>query len=170
MEDFMLKKLLATTALSVLLAGGAVYAQDADTMEPEAGTAPEAPMAADDAAEPMADEVAPVAGTETPPADPVGEIAMSPIDIGALTAEELIGTAVQNPDGENLGTIEDAMLDGDGKISGLVVSFGGFLGFGESTVEVGLDEVEFMSDGADNIIVTTNLQPEDLEDRPEVEL
>ena len=50
----------------------------------------------------------------------------------AIPASKVIGTAVYNTAGENIGTIEDVMLD---KLSNgimfAVIGFGGFLGIGE---------------------------------------
>jgi len=46
-----------------------------------------------------------------------------------MGAETLIGNAVFNPEGENLGVIREFMIDMDsGEIAYAVLSFGGFLG------------------------------------------
>jgi hypothetical protein len=202
----MLKNLLATTALSFALAGGAAWAQDAPEAEEELQQAEESldqaqeevesaqeevtdpaqedPMTAQETTEPAAEPADPMTAQEDPAADPMApdatttagavdpgaEMEMTPIDISELTVEELIGSQLQNRNNESLGTIDNALLNDSGEISSLVVSFGGFLGFGENTVELSLEEVEFMSDGADNVYVVTDLQPEDLEGRPEVEV
>jgi sporulation protein YlmC with PRC-barrel domain len=48
-----------------------------------------------------------------------------------LSANTLIGDTVRNNQGEDLGTLEEIMLDTDsGQIAYAVLSFGGFLGFG----------------------------------------
>jgi hypothetical protein len=130
--------------------------------------ATDAPMTAqDEMAEPMDGD--PALTAQEGAVDPAAEMEMSPIDISQITAEQLIGAQVRNRGDEQLGTVDDAVLSDAGEITGLNVSFGGFLGFGENTVELALDEVEFMSDGADNVYVVTDLMPEDLEGRPEVE-
>jgi sporulation protein YlmC with PRC-barrel domain len=50
----------------------------------------------------------------------------------ALSATTLIGDNVTNSSGEDLGKIEEIMLDVDqGRIAYTVVSFGGFLGMGD---------------------------------------
>ena len=52
--------------------------------------------------------------------------------LGALSASTLIGDSVFNSKGENLGKIEDFMVDLDsGCIVYAVLSFGGFLGLGD---------------------------------------
>jgi sporulation protein YlmC with PRC-barrel domain len=49
-----------------------------------------------------------------------------------LSADSLKNTRVRNPDGEDLGKIEELMFDqGSGKIAYAVLSFGGFLGMGD---------------------------------------
>lgn len=49
-----------------------------------------------------------------------------------LSTDSLIGTKVNNPQGENLGEIKEIMLDAEhGRIAYAVLSFGGFLGMGD---------------------------------------
>ena len=55
----------------------------------------------------------------------------------------------------------------DGKVENLVARFGGFLGFGETTVLLGMEEVSVVKDADDNVVLLTNLTPEALKDRPE---
>lgn len=50
----------------------------------------------------------------------------------AIAASRVIGTAVFNTDGEDIGSIEDVMLDKTSNgIMFAVIGFGGFLGMGE---------------------------------------
>lgn len=49
-----------------------------------------------------------------------------------IAADQVEGTRVYNRAGENLGSVEDIMIDKlSGKIAYAVVSFGGFLGMGD---------------------------------------
>jgi sporulation protein YlmC with PRC-barrel domain len=49
-----------------------------------------------------------------------------------LSASNLVDTDVVNPDGEDLGKVEELMLDvSDGSVAYAVLSFGGFLGLGD---------------------------------------
>ncbi len=49
-----------------------------------------------------------------------------------LSANSIIGTDVVNPEGENLGDIKEIMIDtNSGRVSYVVISFGGFLGIGD---------------------------------------
>jgi sporulation protein YlmC with PRC-barrel domain len=71
-----------------------------------------------------------------------------------LTASTLTGDRVRNPAGDNLGSIEEIMLDLEsGRIAYAVLSFGGFLGIGDklfavpwSTLRVDQGEHEFVLD------------------------
>ena len=49
----------------------------------------------------------------------------------------------------------------------MVARFGGFLGFGETTVLLTLDEIAVVRDADENVFVLTNLTPEGLKGRPE---
>jgi sporulation protein YlmC with PRC-barrel domain len=54
-----------------------------------------------------------------------------------LSATTVIGDRVVNPQGENLGKIEEVMLDlHDDRIAYAVLSFGGFLGVGDKLFAV----------------------------------
>ena len=56
-----------------------------------------------------------------------------------LSASTMIGTNVKNGQGEDLGKIEDMMVDTTtGAVSYAVLSFGGFLGIGEKLFAVPL--------------------------------
>ena len=51
-----------------------------------------------------------------------------------ISASKVTGTEVYNPQGEHLGEINDVMLNKrSGTIAYAVLSFGGFLGIGESS-------------------------------------
>jgi sporulation protein YlmC with PRC-barrel domain len=52
--------------------------------------------------------------------------------MGTFSVKDVMGKRVQNPQGENLGNIEDIVIDSDaGRIAYAVLSFGGFLGLGD---------------------------------------
>jgi sporulation protein YlmC with PRC-barrel domain len=58
----------------------------------------------------------------------------------ALTARRLIGDPVVNPRGEDLGKIEDFVIDPkNGRVDYAVLSFGGFLGMGDKLFAVPLE-------------------------------
>jgi sporulation protein YlmC with PRC-barrel domain len=50
---------------------------------------------------------------------------------GVHSLDDLRGTAIRNPGGEDLGKLEDVVIDGPrGRVAYAVLSFGGFLGMG----------------------------------------
>jgi len=51
-------------------------------------------------------------------------------------ASEIVGIKVKNPQGEVVGKIDDLVFDDEGRISFTIVSYGGFLGIGQSLVAV----------------------------------
>jgi len=61
----------------------------------------------------------------------------------ALSAKTLMGSRVVNPKGDNLGKIEDFVLEPeDGRVSFAILSFGGFLGMGEKLFAVPLQAMK----------------------------
>jgi hypothetical protein len=147
----MLKHLLATAALSILLAQGAVAQEQAPATDPMAPA-------------PAADPMAPAAPAAT--GDWVVDENFQPADVASLTAEQIIGADVRNADGEVIATVTDLVLGADGKAEGFSAKFGGFLGFGSNTVTLTLDEVELMQNDAGTVALRTSLTPEALEGRP----
>lgn len=158
----MRKNYLAGAAIVALLAGPA-FAQDT-APAPDAPPADEAPL--------MLEDDAPAAPLGEP-ADPMmadeGEWEEQPVELAQVTAEELIGSDVRTYDDERIARVDDVLIGADGEIDSLIVTFGGFLGFGSSTVELGADEVELFRGMGDAITVRTDLTPEALEERPEYE-
>ena len=82
----------------------------------------------------------------------------------ALSADSILGTDVQNPQGENLGHIEDVMIDvNNGRILYAVLSFGGILGIGNKLFAVPLEA--FTVDQTNEQFVI-DIDQERLEDAP----
>jgi sporulation protein YlmC with PRC-barrel domain len=60
------------------------------------------------------------------------------------SASTIIGNKVVNPEGEELGSIKDLMIDlDDGQIAYAVLSFGGFLGLGDKLFAIPLEALTF---------------------------
>lgn len=64
-----------------------------------------------------------------------------------LASDEVIGVEVRNVSDETVGEIADLVLDQDQKLSGVVLSVGGFLGIGDKWVAVPPDQIELPRDG-----------------------
>jgi sporulation protein YlmC with PRC-barrel domain len=74
----------------------------------------------------------------------------------AMRMSELIGLAVQNKAQEDLGKIEDVVVDLDtGKIRYAAVSMGGFLGIGDKLFAVPFHAITFRTHRDDGVLVDT---------------
>lgn len=82
-----------------------------------------------------------------------------------LSATTLEGTDVVNAQGENIGEIKDLMIDWqDGSVAYAVLSFGGFLGFGEKLFAIPLEAFDFDTSDTEKIIL--DIDKERLENAP----
>lgn len=150
----MYRKLLATTALSLVLTGGAL----AQVTTP--APAPADPMVTAPAASP---EVA---------ADPLVTAAERGISANGWLASEIIGEEIYNSsadDAETIGEVNDFVLDQDGSIGAVVVGVGGFLGIGQKNVAVNWDDLELVMGADGNQRLVANLTREQLEAAAEFE-
>ena len=183
-EQTMLKTLFATTALATMLAWSAqaqtqpAPADDATTTPPilENEMAPDAEMTspdadtAEDTAAPAVPAPADSQMAQEPPATvpaPMMEEGWAPVDMATISTDSLIGKDIRTYEQDTVAAVEDVLIAPDGKVESLVARFGGFLGFGETTVLLGMEEVSVVKDADDNVVLLTNLTPEALKDRPE---
>ncbi|MGV8955826.1 MAG: PRC-barrel domain-containing protein, partial [Cypionkella sp.] len=177
----MIRTLLATTALSMLLTAGAI-AQDAAPAAP-AAPAPMAPAPMAPDAAPMAPDSAPMTPAPmAPDAAPMAPATTAPVESGAMEttnvdapwdmsagyvavdsdnlASELIDQPVYSStgdDAEEIGNVSDLIFAEDGRISGVVIGVGGFLGIGEKSVAVPFSMLEFTvaADNTERWVVPT---------------
>ena len=136
----MIRNLLATTAIATLLASGA-YAQDATT------PAPAEPA-------PTTQDAAPATAATT--------------SVDGHLASNIVGETVYNgtgDDAENIGDVNDMVVDADGKIESIVIGVGGFLGIGEKNVALEFAEVDWAERDGDRWLVVTATK-EQLEAQP----
>lgn len=101
-------------------------------------------------------------GTAQAPADQTGQPEQETAGMDKTRASELIGTSVQNAQGENVGEINDILLAEDGSASQVLIGVGGFLGLGEKNVAVDFSELNFGAEGE----VTIAMSAEALEQQP----
>jgi sporulation protein YlmC with PRC-barrel domain len=87
-----------------------------------------------------------------------------------LTSEALTGARVYDASDADIGEISNLVLTTDGKIEGVVVDVGGFLGMGEKPVKVDMSDLEVLrrNDGAD-LRVFVSMTKESLEAMPTYE-
>ncbi|MGE3245081.1 MAG: PRC-barrel domain-containing protein [Beijerinckiaceae bacterium] len=134
-----MKNILASVSLIALLASPALaQTGKTDTMRTPA----------------PADKMAP-AGTTTPAAKP-GDMRTdmnkdkmhATAGMGEWRASKLIGANVYSANNEDVGEINELIVDNSGKIAKVVIGVGGFLGLGERDVAVNFDELRYAHDGS----------------------
>jgi sporulation protein YlmC with PRC-barrel domain len=131
-----MKRILATTALVMILSGGAAYAE-------------------------------------------MGNYTSQPTDINAsqfigqriYAADTMPADSVQpgaEKDWDDVGEINDVVLDRSGQVKAVVLGVGGFLGMGEKAVAVPMTDVKFVKngDGADDFFLVVNTNKEALAAAP----
>ncbi|WMT89843.1 PRC-barrel domain-containing protein [Pelagibacterium sp. H642] len=147
----MYRKLLASTALALVVTGGA-YAQEMAPADPAA--APADPMMETPAAPAEAPEQELVTAEETG------------INADGWLATEIIGETIYNStgdDAEAIGDVNDFVLDQNGEIGAVVVGVGGFLGIGQKNVAINWDELELAQDMDGNNRLVAAMTREQLE-------
>jgi sporulation protein YlmC with PRC-barrel domain len=83
-------------------------------------------------------------------------------DATELRSNQIVGATVLGTSEEELGEIDELVLDRDGKVTGAVLSVGGFLGVGSKKVAVPWESLE-MRNGR---TLVANLTREELEGAP----
>ncbi|MGP8292151.1 PRC-barrel domain-containing protein [Vreelandella zhanjiangensis] len=95
---------------------------------------------------------------------------MTSAPAGTFYADSLTGNNVQSSveDDENIGTINDLIINEDGQIEAVIVGVGGFLGMGEKDVAIEWDSLE-LTQNADNdeYEIRVNASQEALEEAEE---
>lgn len=119
-----------TSALAVVstLIAGPVLAQ-----QPAPSAAPGAPSAT------APGMTVPPAGA-TEPAVPAGRLQQTH---DGWRSSRIVGATVYNDSNQSIGTVDDLIVDKDGKVSTAVIAVGGFLGIGSKLVGVPYDQLRF---------------------------
>lgn len=135
----------------------------ADTMEKDESMEKADNMEADVAADPKTDRPMLTA----PEIERDGYAAA---DRDELTTEDLTGARVYGPDDEDVGEISELIVTEEGKIDRAIIDVGGFLGLGEHSVAVTLDELNIVREAdGDDLRVYIDSTQEALEQQPEYE-
>jgi len=71
-------------------------------------------------------------------------------------ASKLKGLNVYNEQNEKLGDINEILIDKSGKVDGVVIGVGGFLGMGEHDIKVDMSKLKFVDEPARTATTTTN--------------
>ncbi|NIK49858.1 PRC-barrel domain-containing protein [Variibacter gotjawalensis] len=59
---------------------------------------------------------------------------------------KLMGLDVYNEQNEKLGDVSEVLIDPAGKVTGVVIGVGGFLGMGQRDIKVSLDKLKFVNE------------------------
>lgn len=65
---------------------------------------------------------------------------------GDWRASKVVGLNVYNNNNDNIGSINDLLMDKNGAIKAAVVGVGGFLGMGEHLVAIPFDKIKFVNE------------------------
>jgi hypothetical protein len=84
-----------------------------------------------------------------------------------VLGSSLLNTSVYGPDDATIGEVEDILIKGDGKIEGLVVGVGGFLGIGEKNVALPMDRFKVMPEANGGARITVSATEDELRNAPE---
>ena len=87
------------------------------------------------------------AATPAPPAATTTTTTTTASTSSMWRASKVIGVNVYNDQDEKLGSISEILLDKSGKIDGVIVGVGGFLGVGTKDVAIGIDQLDFAMSG-----------------------
>ena len=102
----------------------------------------------------------------TPSTRTVKFINVQPADVMAY---DLLGMDVYNNQDENIGEIEDMVIDNGKTVRALIISVGGFLGMGERYVAVDPSAVTLVPEDDNDMRATINTNRDDLENAPTFE-
>lgn len=82
-----------------------------------------------------------------------------------MEVSDLIGAEVSTIGDENVGEVDDLIINAEGQVVAIVVAVGGFLGMGEKAVAIGWDDVT-KSGNSDELKLRINLTREALGSAP----
>lgn len=84
-------------------------------------------------------------------------------------SSKLVGTQVTGANNENIGEIDDVLLDSNGTAKGVVIGVGGFLGMGEKDVAIPFSALKIVRKSGDDAIdkITLSYTKEQLKDAPD---
>jgi sporulation protein YlmC with PRC-barrel domain len=89
----------------------------------------------------------PSAATPAPASKPAETTAVAPAaKSGQWRTSKLIGLNVYNEQNEKLGDISEILLDKSGKVEGVVIGVGGFLGMGQRDIKVEMSKLKFVDE------------------------
>jgi len=111
-------------------------------------------------------QVSPPAVQPEAPRTPVaGQIVTQPPE--SILARDLIGQTVNAPDNTKIGNISDLLMSKDGRtVEGFVIGVGGFLGIGERSVALKMDQLKVTPKAEGGVELVSDLKKDTLANAP----
>lgn len=170
-----MRKLLLTTTLALPLTFGAAFAQDtAPAADPAMEPATTEPMTDAPMTDPATDTGSADMGTADPAAEDAAEAAAAASAAEKVEVQQaanewridwITGANVTSPDGTDIGSISDLIVDGDtGEMKAAIIGVGGFLGIGQKQIALPWADLTINSDAQE---ITSDLTREEAEAAPE---
>jgi len=85
----------------------------------------------------------PAFAQNNPPSASPAPVAAAATHSDTWRASKLIGVNVYNDENEKLGDISEILVDKSGKVDGVVIAVGGFLGMGQHDIKVDMSKLKF---------------------------
>jgi sulfite reductase beta subunit-like hemoprotein len=165
----MRKALLAAAAIAALASASAT-AQNTTTDNPSNATASDKMNSANPGAiganpTPNAPATAPQAATQDMPKDAPNFVQVQNTD---MLSSNVVGLDIYNGQNDKIGKIQDIAFDASKKVTGYILSVGGFLGMGTRYVAVSPDAVMVSYDAQNKVWKSTmNATKDQLKQAPE---
>jgi sporulation protein YlmC with PRC-barrel domain len=110
---------------------------------------------------------APPAATTTPPAASTTTTSPTTASTSSMwRASKLVGLNVYNDQNEKLGDISEVLIDKSGKVDGVVIGVGGFLGMGQHDIKVDMSKLKFVDEPARSASTTSSTTTTGTGNRP----
>jgi sulfite reductase beta subunit-like hemoprotein len=163
-----MRKLFLAAAAITALASASATAQTTTTDSPQNGTAADKmnqPATPGMGAKPNTTANAPQTVTQDVPKDGPNFIQVQSTD---MLSSNIVGLDIHNGQNDNIGKIQDIAFDASKKVTGYILSVGGFLGMGTHYVAVNPDAVMVSYDAQNKVWkATMNATKDQLKSAPE---
>jgi sporulation protein YlmC with PRC-barrel domain len=141
---------------------------------------PAAPPAQTEAQKPMTPSEAPPtdsAASEPPASDSAADSAalsgtpqfLSKQERSDWLASNLVGVSVVNANNESIGSITDLISDENGKVMGVILGAGGFLGIGQKDVAIRFEDLKLSRDEDNDVTALVDINQDTLASAPDYE-
>lgn len=90
------------------------------------------------------------------------------VEVTEISSDLLVGQSVFDTSEDSVGTVDDLIMDDAGKVTNVIIDFGGFLGMGSSQVSLSYDELTILTNaGNDDVRVYVDATKEQIQSLPQ---